>query len=152
MIHRMDSSIEMIYTKEMLLNAFQQNKRKRNFMLYKVYKSWFSYDLTAETIASQISQDLGYPITKSIVDMTRIRVMKKQINPSQNTQNTTNSIPLESQVDDTNISELFISPAETILEDLSKEIKTWEFDPKPLPKIAKILEEPTVKPKNILDF
>lgn len=145
----MDSSIEMIYTKEMLLNAFQQNKRKRNFMLYKVYESWFSYDLTAETIASQISQDLGYPITKSIVDMTRIRVMKKQINPSQNT---TNSIPLESQGDDTNISELFVSPAETILEDLSKEIKTCEFDPKPLPKNAKTLEEPTVKPKNILDF
>jgi hypothetical protein len=145
----MDSSIEMIYTKEMLLKAFQQNKRKRNFMLYKVYESWFSYDLTAETIASQISQDLGYPITKSIVDMTRIRVMKKQINPSQNT---TNSIPFESQVDDTNILELFVSPAETILEDSIKEIKTWKFDPKPLPKIAKTMEEPTVRPKNILDF
>ena len=79
-IYRMNSSIEMTYTKEMLLNAFQQNKRKRNFMLYKVYESWFSYDLTAETIALQITQDLGFPISKSIVDMTRIRVMKKQIN------------------------------------------------------------------------
>jgi hypothetical protein len=148
----MNSSIEMTYSKEMLLNAFQQNKRKRNFMLYKVYESWFSYDLTAETIASQITQDLGFPISKSIVDMTRIRVMKKQINPSQNTPNTISSIPLESQVESTKESELFVSPAETILEDLSKEIKTWEFDPKPLPKIAKTLEEPTVKPKNILEF
>ncbi len=148
----MNSSIEMTYSKEMLLNAFQQNKRKRNFMLYKVYESWFSYDLTAETIALQITQDLGFPISKSIVDMTRIRVMKKQINPSQNTPNTISSIPLESQVDSTKKSELFVSPAETILEDLSKEIKTWEFDPKRLPKIAKTLEEPTVKPKNILEF
>ena len=121
-------------------------------MLYKVYESWFSYDLTAETIASQITQDLGFPISKSIVDMTRIRVMKKQINPSQNTPNIISSIPLESQVSDTKVSEIFVSPAETILKDLSKEIKTWEFDPKRLPKIAKTLEEPTVKPKNILDF
>jgi hypothetical protein len=148
----MNSSIEMTYTKEMLLNAFQQNKRKRNFMLYKVYESWFSYDLTAETIASQITQDLGFPISKSIVDMTRIRVMKKQMNLPENNPNTTSSIPLESQVDDTKVSELSVSPAVTILEDSIKEIKSWVFDPKPLPKIAETLEQPSVKPKNILEF
>jgi hypothetical protein len=148
----MDSSIEMIYTKEMLLNAFQQNKRKRNFMLYKVYESWFSYDLTAETIASLITQDLGFPISKSIVDMTRIRVMKKQMNLSENTLNTISAIPLESRVNDTKKSELFVAPAETILEDFVKENKPWEFDPKPLPKITKTMEQPSTKPKNILDF
>jgi hypothetical protein len=148
----MNSSIEMTYSKEMLLNAFQQNKRKRNFMLYKVYESWFSYDLTAETIALQITQDLGFPISKSIVDMTRIRVMKKQLNLPENNPNTTSSIHLENQVDNTKVSELSVFPSEAILEDFLKQIKPWEFDPKPLPKNAKTLEEPTVKPKNILEF
>ena len=65
------------FTKEMLKEAFLNNKRKRNFMLFKVYESVFSYDHTAEFIAAFISKDLGIPISKSIIDMTRIRVAKK---------------------------------------------------------------------------
>lgn len=65
------------FTKEMLKEAFLNNKRKRNFMLFKVYESIFTYDHTAEFIAAFISKDLGIPISKSIIDMTRIRVAKK---------------------------------------------------------------------------
>jgi len=65
------------FTKEMLKEAFLSNKRKRNFMLFKVYESVFSYDHTAEFIAAFISKDLGIPISKSTIDMTRIRVAKK---------------------------------------------------------------------------
>lgn len=65
------------FTKNMLKEAFLNNKRKRNFMLFKVYESIFSYDHTAEFIAEFISKDLGIPISKSIIDMTRIRVAKK---------------------------------------------------------------------------
>ena len=61
----------------MLKEAFLANKRKRNFMLFKVYESVFSYDHTAEFIAAFISKDLGIPISKSTIDMTRIRVVKK---------------------------------------------------------------------------
>jgi predicted DNA-binding protein YlxM (UPF0122 family) len=65
------------FTKEMLKEAFLANKRKRNFMLFKVYESVFSYDHTAEFIADYISKDLGIPISKSTIDMTRFRVGKK---------------------------------------------------------------------------
>lgn len=65
------------FTKEMLKEAFLNNKRKRNFMLFKVYESVFSYEHTAEFIAAFISKDLGIPISKSTIDMTRIRVAKK---------------------------------------------------------------------------
>lgn len=65
------------FTKEMLKEAFLSNKRKRNFMLFKVYESVFSYEHTAEFIATFISKDLGIPISKSTIDMTRIRVGKK---------------------------------------------------------------------------
>ncbi|MCU0467451.1 MAG: hypothetical protein MUF58_02535 [Arcicella sp.] len=73
------------FTKEMVKEAFLSNKRKRNFMLYKVYESIFTYDHTAEFIATFISQDLGIPISKSIIDMTRIRVAKKLQNPKKAT-------------------------------------------------------------------
>lgn len=65
------------FTKDMLKDAFLNNKRKRNFMLFKVYESVFSYEHTAEFIAAFISKDLGIPISKSTIDMTRIRVAKK---------------------------------------------------------------------------
>lgn len=65
------------FTKEMLKEAFLSNKRKRNFMLFKVYESIFSYEHTAEFIAAFISKDLGIPISKSTIDMTRIRIVKK---------------------------------------------------------------------------
>ena len=65
------------FTKEMLKESFLSNKRKRNFMLFKVYESVFSYEHTAEFIAAFISKDLGIPISKSTIDMTRIRVGKK---------------------------------------------------------------------------
>ncbi|MCU0467529.1 MAG: hypothetical protein MUF58_02930 [Arcicella sp.] len=65
------------FTKDMLKEAFLNNKRKRNFMLFKVYESIFTYDHTAEFIAAFISKDLGIPISKSTIDMTRIRVAKK---------------------------------------------------------------------------
>ncbi len=69
------------FTKEMVKEAFLNNRRKRNFMLYKVYESVFTYDHTAEFIATYISQDLGITISKSTIDMTRIRVAKKLQNP-----------------------------------------------------------------------
>ena len=69
--------MKLEFTKEMLKDAFLSNKRKRNFMLIKVYESLFSYNHTAETIAALISKDLGIPISKSTIDMTRIRVAKK---------------------------------------------------------------------------
>lgn len=65
------------FTKDMLKDAFLNNKRKRNFMLFKIYESVFSYEHTAEFIAAFISKDLGIPISKSTIDMTRIRVAKK---------------------------------------------------------------------------
>ena len=69
--------MKLEFTKEMLREAFLTNKRKRNFMLFKVYESIFSYEHTAEFIAAFISKDLGIPISKSTIDMTRIRVAKK---------------------------------------------------------------------------
>ena len=69
--------MKLEFTKEMLKDAFLSKKRKRNFMLFKVYESLFSYNHTAETIAALISKDLGIPISKSTIDMTRIRVAKK---------------------------------------------------------------------------
>ena len=75
--------MKLEFTKEMLKEAFLSNKRKRNFMLFKVYESLFSYNHTAETIAALISKDLGIPISKSTIDMTRIRVAKKLQKPNQ---------------------------------------------------------------------
>ena len=74
--------MKLEFTKEMLKDAFLSKKRKRNFMLFKVYESLFSYNHTAETIAAIISKDLGIPISKSTIDMTRIRVAKKLQNPN----------------------------------------------------------------------
>ena len=74
--------MKLEFTKEMLKDAFLSKKRKRNFMLFKVYESLFSYNHTAETIATIISKDLGIPISKSTIDMTRIRVAKKLQNPN----------------------------------------------------------------------
>jgi hypothetical protein len=73
----MNRFMKIEFTKEMLKEAFLSNKRKRNFMLFKVYESVFSYEHTAEFIAAFISKDLGIPISKSTIDMTRIRVAKK---------------------------------------------------------------------------
>ncbi len=73
----MNRFMKIEFTKEMLKDAFLSNKRKRNFMLFKVYESVFSYEHTAEFIAAFISKDLGIPISKSTIDMTRIRVAKK---------------------------------------------------------------------------
>ena len=75
--------MKLEFTKEMLKDAFLSKKRKRNFMLFKVYESLFSYNHTAETIAALISTDLGIPISKSTIDMTRIRVAKKLQKPNQ---------------------------------------------------------------------
>ena len=75
--------MKLKFTKEMLKDAFLSKKRKRNFMLFKVYESLFSYNHTAETIAALISKDLGIPISKSTIDMTRIRVAKKLQKPNQ---------------------------------------------------------------------
>ena len=69
--------MKLEFTKEMLKEAILNNKRKRNFMLFKVYESVFSYEHTAEFIAAYISKDLGISISKSTIDMTRIRVAKK---------------------------------------------------------------------------
>ncbi len=74
--------MKLEFTKEMLKEAFLSKKRKRNFMLFKVYESLFSYNHTAETIAALISKDLGIPISKSTIDMTRIRVAKKLQTPN----------------------------------------------------------------------
>ena len=148
----MTKTTEIVYTKEMLLNAFQKNKRKRNFMLYKVYESWFSYDLTAETIATLITKDLGFPISKSIVDMTRLRVMNKLTTLPEDTSISIGSTSAEMSLKNTDFSEIFVPPAEPKLKDVSEKIKFWDFESKPLPKTAKTLENPSVKPRNILEF
>lgn len=148
----MNDTSEMVFTKEMLLNAFQQNKRKRNFILYKVYESWFSYDLTAETIASRISQDLGFPISKSIVDMTRIRIMKKQVNPSKSSPIPTSSIPAERLLKNRNVSDIFVAPVKTDLTDSGGKNQAWEFINNEAKKDSQKMENPTTKSKDIFTF
>lgn len=148
----MNTTAEMVYTKEMLLQAFQLNKRKRNFILYKVYESWFSYDLTAETIASLITQDLGFPISKSIVDMTRIRVMKKQANTFKNNPLPTSSSPIQILLKNTDLSE-FLDPLEkTDLTVSEEKNKTWEFIKNDVKEDSKKMEIPKIKTKEIFTF
>ena len=148
----MNITAEMVYTKEMLLQAFQLNKRKRNFILYKVYESWFSYDLTAETIASLITQDLGFPISKSIVDMTRIRVMKKQINTFENNPLPTSSSPVQIPLKNTDLSEFFDPTSPTDLTGSEEKNKTWEFINNDVKEDSKKMETPKIKTKDIFTF
>jgi hypothetical protein len=152
LFYPMNDTSEMVFTKEMVLNAFQQNKRKRNFILYKVYESWFSYDLTAETIASRISQDLGYTISKSIVDMTRIRVMKKQGNTSENSPIPTSSTPAQIPIKNTEMVDIFVPPAQTDLTGSGEKNQAWEFIKNEAKQDSEKMKNPKDKTKDIFTF
>ena len=66
-----------LITKEDILSAFKEKKRKRNFLLYEYYHDFFNDSYTSETIAKKISEDLGLPISKSIIEMVRFRIVNK---------------------------------------------------------------------------
>ena len=64
-------------TKEDVLDAFQQNKRKRNVLLYEYYYAdYFSADYSAAFIAGKISSDLGLAITPNMIRIARHRIGK----------------------------------------------------------------------------
>ena len=64
-------------TKEDVVDAFRQNKRKRNILLYEYYYAdYFSADYSAAFIAGKISSDLGLPITPNMIRIARHRIGK----------------------------------------------------------------------------
>ena len=66
--------------KQDIIKAFQQNKMKRNNLLFEYYKdTLFFKGLTAEFIADKISQDLGLEISPSIIYKINHRIIKNGV-------------------------------------------------------------------------
>lgn len=64
-------------SKQDLIDAFQNDKRKRNNLLFEYYKdTLFNKGLSAEFIADKISQDLGIKISRSIIYKINHRIIK----------------------------------------------------------------------------
>jgi hypothetical protein len=64
-------------TKQDVVEAFQQNKRKRSLLLYEYYfADYFSGSYSAPYIAEKITADLGITITANMVRIARHRVGK----------------------------------------------------------------------------
>ena len=64
-------------TKQDIIDAFQQNKRKRSLLLYEYYyQDYFSGNYTASYIAEKITADLGLPITANMIRIAKHRVGK----------------------------------------------------------------------------
>ena len=62
-------------TKEDVVDAFRQNRRKRNILLYEYYYAdYFSADYSAAFIAGKISSDLGLAITPNMIRIARHRI------------------------------------------------------------------------------
>ena len=69
----------MQITKQNVHTAFQGKHRKRNHLLYAYYRAYFHKDYTASFIAKQIATDLELPITASIVEKIRHRIIKHEL-------------------------------------------------------------------------
>jgi hypothetical protein len=66
-------------TKQDIIKAFQDNKMKRNNLLFSYYRdSLFFQGFTAEFIADKISQDLGINISAGTIYKINHRIIKKR--------------------------------------------------------------------------
>lgn len=54
-------------TKEDILEAIKNKRRKRRILIYEYYKDLFEKDFSAEVLAKKISEDLGEPVNTHLI-------------------------------------------------------------------------------------